>query len=343
MPSIQFYFDFISPFGYIASLQIDELARRSGYTVEWYPMLLGVSVLKVMGLKPLLDTPLKGDYLRRQMSRHRRREGLALKRSADDPMMDPRACARAYYWTARHAAPLAKPLAKHLLDRYWRDGEDLTSARQIVDGALPAGLDPLVLAEGMETAEARAMLRSAVEDSLKRGVFGSPTVVAGDELQKWADCRLQIVAGAAGEEIETAAIGPKSHDPAATKVQVAAVAPAGVAEAKIANRRIDPAIDSQCQAIGRVIGGAVGKAKPEIAHEPGLFVGGAVAIGVAKRRNMGRVEHNQPIVHPHQPTGTIHIGDKLFHVVSRAVPIGIAQPENPAAMWFAVERAIAVA
>ena len=182
LPSIQFYFDFISPFGYFASLQIDELARRSGYTVEWYPMLLGVSVLKVMGLKPLLDTPLKGDYLRRQMSRHRRREGLALKRSADDPMMDPRACARAYYWTARHAAPLAKPLAKHLLDRYWRDGEDLTSARQIVDGALPAGLDPLVLAEGMETAEARAMLRSAVEDSLKRGVFGSPTVVAGDEL-----------------------------------------------------------------------------------------------------------------------------------------------------------------
>ena len=58
---------------------------------------------------------------------------------------------------------------------------------------------------------------------------------------------------------------------------------------------------------------------------------------------MGRVEHNQPVVHPHQPTRTIHIGDKLFHLVSRAIPIGIAQPENPATMGLAVERAIAVA
>jgi hypothetical protein len=41
---IQFHFDFISPFGYFASLRIDELARRHGREVEWTSMLLGVSV-----------------------------------------------------------------------------------------------------------------------------------------------------------------------------------------------------------------------------------------------------------------------------------------------------------
>lgn len=180
-PSIQFHFDFVSPFGYFASLQIDAIANRFGYAVDWRPMLLGVSVLKVMGLKPLLETPLKGDYLRRQMRRHMRREGLSLRRSADDPMMDPRACARAYYWTVRNAESLAKPLAELLLHRYWKEGEDLTSAQQIVEGPLPAGLDPSQLAAGIASAEARALLRSAVEDSLQRGVFGSPTFVVGDE------------------------------------------------------------------------------------------------------------------------------------------------------------------
>ena len=87
--AVRFYFDFVSPFGYFASLRIDDIAARHGREVEWRPMLLGVSVLKVMGLKPLLETPLKGDYLRRQIARHKRRHGLQLARSADDPMMDP--------------------------------------------------------------------------------------------------------------------------------------------------------------------------------------------------------------------------------------------------------------
>ena len=60
---IEFYFDFISPFGYFASLRIDALAGRHGRRVDWYAIRLGVSVVKVMGLKPLLETPLKGAYL----------------------------------------------------------------------------------------------------------------------------------------------------------------------------------------------------------------------------------------------------------------------------------------
>ena len=61
---LQFHFDFISPYGYFASLRIEALAARHGRTVDWRAMLLGVSVMKVMGLKPLMDTPLKGDLHR---------------------------------------------------------------------------------------------------------------------------------------------------------------------------------------------------------------------------------------------------------------------------------------
>ena len=71
-PALKFHFDFISPFGYFASLRIEELAARHGRTVEWHPMLLGVSVMKAMGLKPLLDTPLKGPYTERDVLRYAR-------------------------------------------------------------------------------------------------------------------------------------------------------------------------------------------------------------------------------------------------------------------------------
>ena len=63
MAPIEFYFDFISPYGYLGSTQVEALAARYGRTVDWKPVLLGITVMKVMGLKPLPETPLKKDYI----------------------------------------------------------------------------------------------------------------------------------------------------------------------------------------------------------------------------------------------------------------------------------------
>ena len=179
---MQFYFDFISPFGYFASLRIDALAAKYGREVEWRPMLLGVSVLKVMGLKPLMETPLKGDYIRREFSRYVRRHALELKRRPDDPMMDPRACGRAFYWTAAHQPQLAKPLARTLLHAYWADGLDLSTAQAIAALELPSGLERDALVEAIQGDESGRLLRAAVEQSLQLGVFGSPTLIVDGEL-----------------------------------------------------------------------------------------------------------------------------------------------------------------
>jgi 2-hydroxychromene-2-carboxylate isomerase len=103
---LDFYFDFISPFGYFASLRIEALATRHQRQVQWHAMLLGVSVMKVMGLKPLLETPLKGDYVRREAERYMRRHGLTLKRKVDDKMMDPRTAGRAFYWVKKYKPEL---------------------------------------------------------------------------------------------------------------------------------------------------------------------------------------------------------------------------------------------
>lgn len=178
---LHFYFDFISPFGYFASLRIEPLAAQHGRTVEWHAMLLGVSVLKVMGLKPLLDTPLKGDYIRRDAKRYMRRHGLQVNRDLDAPVMDPRAAGRAFYWVKQHHPALAAPLAHAIYHAYWAEGRDLSTAEAVAAISLPAGLDAQGLREGIESEEARQLLRNAVEASLKAGIFGSPTVVVDGE------------------------------------------------------------------------------------------------------------------------------------------------------------------
>ena len=198
MAPLHFYFDFISPFGYFASLRVQDIARRHDRTVEWHAMLLGVSVLKVMGLKPLLDTPLKGDYIRRDAQRYMRRHGMVLKRNLDDPVMDPRAAGRAFHYVKHHHPALAAPLAHALYDAYWAEGKDLSTADAVAAVPLPAGLDADWLRAGTASDEAGTLLRSAVDASLKAGIFGSPTVVVDGEpfwgveklelLEEWLGC-----------------------------------------------------------------------------------------------------------------------------------------------------------
>ncbi|MBX3611817.1 MAG: 2-hydroxychromene-2-carboxylate isomerase [Hydrogenophaga sp.] len=176
MPSpIHFHFDFISPYGYFASLRVESLAARHGRNVQWHPMLLGVAVLKVMGLKPLMDTPLKGNYVERDVLRYAREHDVRMQRHPRDPVMNPLPCARALAWVNKHQPGQAAAVTHALYGAYWGEAADLST---------PASLAPVVgeaIAEAAGSEDAAALLRAEVDASLKAGIFGSPSLVIDGE------------------------------------------------------------------------------------------------------------------------------------------------------------------
>lgn len=188
---LQFHFDFISPYGYLASLRIEELAARHGREVDWRPMLLGVAVLKVMGLKPLLDTPLKGDYVRRDVLRQARRQGVTLGRDLN-AVGNPLPPARAVYWTKKHYPAGVPALVHAVYHAMWAQGLDLSTPEALQQVQLPPGLDADALVQGAASEEASALLRNAVAAALKQGIFGSPTIVVDGE-PFWGSDRLADV------------------------------------------------------------------------------------------------------------------------------------------------------
>lgn len=179
---LHFYFDFISPYGYFASLRIEALAARHGRAVKWHAMLLGVSVLKVMGLKPLLGTPLKGPYTEHDVLRYARELGVTMARAPSDAVMNPLPCARAFAWVKHHHPAHAAAVAHAIYGAYWGQGRDLSTPDALRALSLPPGLSGDVLAEAAASDEASALLRADVDASIKAGVFGSPTVVVDGEL-----------------------------------------------------------------------------------------------------------------------------------------------------------------
>lgn len=179
-PPVDFYFDFLSPYGYLAATQIDDLAARYDRGVVWRPFLVGVTVMNVMGMKPLMETPLKSDYL--MIDRPRMAEILGVPLVIPD-LTDANslAASRAYYWQLEIDPDRAKALARRIFNRLWVEGRDITSAEAVAEEAEIIGIDGDELCAAIREDRVKDLLRHAVDEAIARKVFGSPFFIVDDE------------------------------------------------------------------------------------------------------------------------------------------------------------------
>lgn len=177
---IEFYFDFISPYGYLGSTQIGPLASRFGRTVDWKPVLLGITVLKVMGLKPLMETPLKSDYVRYDKPRMAKLLGVPF---ADHGLTGINSinAARSFLWLKAQNDQLAVQFAHRVYRRLWVDGRDITAPEASAEEAQALGVDENALLQAIARPEAKDELRNAVQTAINRGVFGTPYFIVDNE------------------------------------------------------------------------------------------------------------------------------------------------------------------
>ncbi|MEC4723696.1 2-hydroxychromene-2-carboxylate isomerase [Noviherbaspirillum sp. CPCC 100848] len=178
--SIDFYFDFISPYGYFAAMQVEAVARRHNFKVRWHVFRLGVAVVKVMGLRPMMETPLKNVYVMRDVERLSTIYALPILSKTKIP--DPVLLGSAFY-AVKDAHPACVPaFSKALYAHIWQKGGSVTNADELAAIAYEAGVDPewRVSTETLEVGRIR--LKNATADAIKQGVFGSPTFVVGKEM-----------------------------------------------------------------------------------------------------------------------------------------------------------------
>ncbi len=185
---VDFYFDFISPFGWIAAERIGDMARARDCTINWRPFLLKATVVDAMGMGPVLDTPLKGPYLLHDAERQARFYGLKLHENVSR-IFASIVPARAVVWARHHAPDQVEQLVLALYRRWMRDGEEIASPEGVLAVAETAGIDAHALAEGLNDPAIKAEVRRDVESMIEAGIFGSPTIVVDGEMF-WGSDRL---------------------------------------------------------------------------------------------------------------------------------------------------------
>jgi len=187
---IQFYFDFASPYGYMAATQISRLASKHGRSVEWKPILLGV-VFKVTGGVPLPNAPLKGDYSRRDMERSARLYGIPFKVPSKFPIAS-QAPARALYWLEPQGSARQEEAMLALYRAYMVEDRDISSPEVTAAVAASIGLNRQKILDVIADPIMKERLKTETETAIQRGVFGSPYMIVDGE-PFWGVDRLKHV------------------------------------------------------------------------------------------------------------------------------------------------------
>ena len=186
MTQVDFWFDPVSPYGYLAFERLPEALVGLSYTVAYRPIVFA-ALLKAHAHKGPAEIEPKRAWTFRQVHWLAHRSGIPIDTPLRHPF-NPLALSRLAWATAAEGATPSRFVCEAILRYVWRGAADAEDPAR--HAALVAQLSPRV--DPASDAN-KQRLRDATDAALARSVFGVPTLGVGDKLF-WGFDSLDMVA-----------------------------------------------------------------------------------------------------------------------------------------------------
>lgn len=179
MRTVEFFFDFMSPYSYLAATRVEALLAPVGGMVAWRPCLLP-AILKATENRGPAEIPAKLPYLAKDLERWCELLGLpAFGLPEGFPFLATQANRCAIVAADRGKGGV---FARAMFDVIWRDRRDATSAEVIGEVLERTGFDAAEVMTLASAPELKNRLRAASDEAVTRGAFGVPAFFVGTEL-----------------------------------------------------------------------------------------------------------------------------------------------------------------
>lgn len=188
LKTVEFFFDFLSPFAYLAHQKLPALASRYGYALRFVPFDLPRAKRAAGNTGPSnREIPVKLRYMTTDMNRWARRYGV--------PLTFPKSFASERINKGTFYAEDRGRVQDYVTAAYtaaWGEGQDMSDSEVLAGVARRLGWPAQEFLAFVDSAPAAERFEASNAEAHRRGVFGTPTFLIGEEMW-WGNDRLQFL------------------------------------------------------------------------------------------------------------------------------------------------------
>jgi 2-hydroxychromene-2-carboxylate isomerase len=188
--TVEFFFDFGSPYTYLAYHQLPKIAARHGATIIWRPMLLG-GVFQATGNKSPIEIPAKGRYSLIDLQRWAQHFGVPLQMNPHFPINTLPLMRGAVAMQLRSEVEFQRYVAV-IFRAMFEHPRNLNQPEEVAAVLAENGMDPTAFVDLINAPAAKEKLKENTAQAVARGVFGAPTFFVGEQMF-WGQDRLDFV------------------------------------------------------------------------------------------------------------------------------------------------------
>jgi 2-hydroxychromene-2-carboxylate isomerase len=183
--SIDFYFDIISPYSYIAHKKIEKISTEENVLFNYKPILLG-GLHKLAEIKPPAFNQFKMKNMKNDCELVSNKNHIPFKWNEKFPI-NSISIMRGYLFINTEKR---KDYLDKFFNAYWRDNIDLSIQENFINILNTLKIDQSSFLDGISNQKIKDELKELTTGAFNKEIFGAPTFICNDKIF-WGQDRLE--------------------------------------------------------------------------------------------------------------------------------------------------------
>ena len=184
---LEFYFDFISPYSFLAHKQIREMENKEGIKVIYKPVLLG-GLHNLHGIKAPAFIPAKAKHMVRDCKLIAEKNDIRFKFNAYFPIKTLNLMRGVL---VAEEDNIKNYYIDNIFNTIWQDGLNMNDAIVIQKILQNLNVNPKTFSLRISSSLIKDLLRKKTNEAYEKGIFGAPTFVVNNKIF-WGQDRIEF-------------------------------------------------------------------------------------------------------------------------------------------------------
>ncbi len=195
MATVEFFYDYSSPWTYLAFTKIDGLCRKYNADLQWRPFLVG-GVFNTVNPSVYefreKGVPAKQQYMAKDMSDWARYYGLKIVMPPSVFPVNSVKALRGALVALEHPGKFL-PYSYRVFETYWGEDQDISQDEVLRKIVAAVGLDEEEYFDKIKRQDYKDRVRANTDAVIERGGFGTPTIYVNGDSMFFGNDRLVLV------------------------------------------------------------------------------------------------------------------------------------------------------